>query len=42
MRWTGRTADTSQGIWPPAGYPACPDHTEQATLFSWLAPLLGY
>ncbi|MFZ4703377.1 MAG: vitamin B12 dependent-methionine synthase activation domain-containing protein, partial [Candidatus Methylumidiphilus sp.] len=28
-----------RGIRPAPGYPACPDHTEKATLFSLLNPL---
>ncbi len=27
-----------QGIRPAPGYPACPDHSEKATLFQWLQP----
>jgi 5-methyltetrahydrofolate--homocysteine methyltransferase len=31
-----RIAETYQGIRPAPGYPACPDHTEKATLFRLL------
>lgn len=31
-----RIAETYQGIRPAPGYPACPDHTEKATLFTLL------
>jgi 5-methyltetrahydrofolate--homocysteine methyltransferase len=31
-------AEEYQGIRPAPGYPACPDHTEKATLFSLLEP----
>ncbi|MFN0042490.1 MAG: methionine synthase [Alphaproteobacteria bacterium] len=30
--------ETYQGIRPAPGYPACPDHTEKATLFSLIEP----
>jgi 5-methyltetrahydrofolate--homocysteine methyltransferase len=31
-------AETYQGIRPAPGYPACPDHTEKATLWSLIEP----
>ena len=33
-----RIADSYQGIHPAPGYPACPDHTEKATLWSLIEP----
>ncbi len=34
--WTMTLAEKYQGIRPAPGYPACPDHTEKATLFRLL------
>ena len=31
-------AESYQGIRPAPGYPACPDHTEKATLWSLIEP----
>ena len=36
LSYTDMIAEKYQGIRPAAGYPACPDHTEKATLFSLL------
>jgi 5-methyltetrahydrofolate--homocysteine methyltransferase len=42
--WTGEdlVAERYRGIRPAFGYPACPDHSEKATLFTLLgAPSIG-
>jgi 5-methyltetrahydrofolate--homocysteine methyltransferase len=36
LDWTQLIAEEYQGIRPAPGYPACPDHTEKATLFELL------